>query len=104
MSACGSAACGDLRSGDLVEVRSEREILATLDERGELDSLPFMPEMLPYCGRRFRVFKVAHKTCDTIEYAGVGLRRMRNAVHLENLRCDGSAHDGCQAGCLIFWK
>jgi len=24
-------------------------------------------------------------------------------VHL-NLRCDGSAHDGCQAGCELFWK
>ena len=29
---------------------------------------------------------------------------MSNAVHLEGLRCDGSAHDGCQAGCLLFWK
>jgi hypothetical protein len=61
-----------------------------------------MPEMLQYCGRRFRVFKSAHKTCDTIErYVA---RRMTNAVHLGELRCDGAAHDGCQAGCLIFWK
>jgi hypothetical protein len=29
---------------------------------------------------------------------------MRNAVHLEGVRCDGSAHGGCQAGCLLFWK
>jgi hypothetical protein len=29
---------------------------------------------------------------------------MRNTVHLENVRCDGASHDGCQAGCLIFWK
>jgi hypothetical protein len=29
---------------------------------------------------------------------------MANAVHLDNLRCDGSAHGGCQAGCLLFWK
>ena len=21
-----------------------------------------------------------------------------------SVRCDGSAHDGCQAGCLLFWK
>jgi hypothetical protein len=25
-------------------------------------------------------------------------------VHLDGLRCDGSGHDGCQAGCLIYWK
>ena len=30
--------------------------------------------------------------------------RMRNAVHLEGLRCDGQAHGGCQAGCLLYWK
>jgi hypothetical protein len=61
-----------------------------------------MPEMLQYCGKRFRVFKSAHKTCDTINKTGA--RRMEQAVHLESLRCDGSAHGGCQAGCLLFWK
>jgi hypothetical protein len=29
---------------------------------------------------------------------------MEDAVHLEELRCDGLAHGGCQAGCLLFWK
>ena len=40
----------NLRVGEIVEVRSEAEILATLDGRGELESLPFMPEMLQFCG------------------------------------------------------
>lgn len=92
----------DLRVGDVVEVRSDAEILATLDENGELDSLPFMPEMLPYCGRRFTVGKVAHKLCDTIRTSG--MRRMERAVHLTDVRCDGAAHGGCQAACLIYWK
>ena len=48
----------ELRVGDIVEVRSEAEILATLDENGRLESLPFMPEMLALCGRRFRVDKL----------------------------------------------
>ena len=91
-----------LRTGDWVEVQSVEAILATLDDRGSLDALPFMPEMLQYCGRRFRVVKSAHKTCDTIStYMN---RRLKNAVHLEGLRCDGTAHDGCQALCLLFWK
>ena len=92
----------NIRAAEIVEVRSEREILASLDRDGKLDGLPFMPEMLQYCGRRVRVFKSAHKTCDTINKTGG--RRMARAVHLENLRCDGGAHGSCQAGCLLFWK
>jgi hypothetical protein len=91
-----------LKAGDLVEVLSEEEILATLDERGELESLPFMPEMLQYSGKRFRVYKSAHKTCDTMQRSG--MRKMEGTVHLTGLRCDGGGHGGCQAGCLIFWK
>jgi hypothetical protein len=91
-----------LRVGELVEVRSEEEILATLDDNGERDSLPFMPEMLEYCGERFTVYKVAHKLCDTM--TATGMRRMRDAVHLAGVRCDGQAHGGCQTACLIYWK
>ncbi|MET8983879.1 hypothetical protein ACFYUK_13685 [Nonomuraea wenchangensis] len=92
----------DLKVGDVVEVRSEAEIRATLDERGELDGLPFMPEMAAYCGRRLTVHKVAHKLCDT--QTRTGLRRMERAVHLAGARCDGSAHGGCQTNCSMYWK
>ncbi len=90
-----------LHVGEWIEVRSAAEILATLDERGRLENLPFMPEMLAFCGQRFRVYKRADKACDNIK--DWSMRRMRNAVHLET-RCNGSDHDGCQAGCLLFWK
>jgi hypothetical protein len=92
----------DLRAGELVEVRSEEEILATLDDSGELDSLPFMPEMLQYCGQQLTVYKVANKLCDTMSRSG--MRRMHRAVHLVGVRCDGQAHGGCQTACLIYWK
>jgi hypothetical protein len=91
-----------LRVGDLVEVRSEAEILSTLDDRARLESLPFMPEMLRFCGHRFRVFKRVDKACDTIVKDGI--RRMENTVILQGLRCDGEAHAGCQAACMILWK
>lgn len=91
-----------LRAGDAVEVRPLEEILATLDSAGTTDGMPFMPEMVKYCGRRFRVAKRAHKTCDTVNKSG-GLK-VREAVHLEDVRCDGSGHGGCQAACSIFWK
>ena len=92
----------NLKAGDWIEVRSREEILATLDQNGHLENLPFMPEMLQYCGQKFRVFKRADKTCDYI--LSWSIRRMKDAVHLEGIRCDGTGHDGCQAGCLIFWK
>jgi hypothetical protein len=92
----------NLKAGDWTEVRSRKEILATLDQNGRLENLPFMPEMLQYCGQKFRVFKRADKTCDYIQRWSI--RRMKDAVHLEGVRCDGTGHDGCQAGCLIFWK
>src|SRR5882762_552792 len=89
------------RVGDWVEVRSKEEILETLDGSGHLDGMPFMPEMFAFSGKRFRVHKRAHKTCDTV--FPIRGRWVDRSVHLET-RCDGSAHGGCQAGCLIFWK
>ena len=89
-----------LMPGDLVEVCTAAEILATLDEKGTLENLPFMPEMLAFCGRQFRVSRNAFKTC-------VDDREMRNlidTVFLEEVRCDGASHAGCNRGCLIFWK
>lgn len=65
--------------------------------------MPFMPEMLQYCGQKLKVFKRADKTCDPA-HAPWTIRRMKNSVHLEGIRCDGTGHGGCEAGCLIFWK
>jgi hypothetical protein len=91
-----------LRRGDLVEVRGPLEILATLDESGALESLPFMAEMAPLCGRRFVVAGRAERVCDTIQYSGT--MNLPRTVLLDDLRCDGCAHGGCQAECRFFWK
>lgn len=91
-----------LKVGDWVEVRHEAEILITLDKNGRLDELPFMPQMLGYCGQEFQVKKRVHKLCcivaDTIG------RHMRNTVILDDLRCDGQHHGGCEMACTILWK
>jgi hypothetical protein len=93
---------GRLSTGDWVEVLSRDEILQTLDTNGCIDGMPFMPEMLAFAGQRFRVFRRAHKTCDTVNLTGG--RQVKDAVHLEGLRCSGASHGGCEAACLIFWK
>src|SRR5262245_28470431 len=61
-----------------------------------------MPEMLRHAGKRYTISRRVDKICDTI--STTGSRRMQAAVYLEDLRCDGSGHDGCQAGCKIYWK
>lgn len=86
--------------GQVVEVKSEAEIRATLDADGRLDGLPFMPEMARYCGQSLRVYRRADKTC----VEGHGLRRLHDTVFLEHARCDAAQHDGCERDCLMFWK
>ncbi len=92
----------DLKAGEWVEVLTQEEILVTLDERGRLGNLPFMPEMLEFCGKQFRVHRRTDKTCDNIQRWSI--RRLTNTVLLEGVRCDGLGHGGCHAGCMIFWK
>lgn len=92
-----------LRAGSTVRVRSKEQILATLDKNGRHDGLPFMPEMLAFAGQEMRVDKRADKTCDTIT-PSTKHRKLENTVHLAGARCDGNAHGGCQAGCLLFFR
>jgi hypothetical protein len=94
-----------LKPGDVVEVRSPEEVLATMDDSASLEGMPFMPEMIKYSGKRFTVSQRVEKICDTVKGSGPPKsRRMRDTVLLDDLRCDGSGHNGCQAGCRIYWK
>lgn len=87
--------------GDIVEVRSESEIRVTLDVQGNLEGLPFMPEMVKFCGRRCRVLGRLEKVyLDGHRFIG----RLTDTVMLEEVRCDGAAHGGCQVGCIALWK
>lgn len=91
-----------LLPGMWVEVLPASEIIRTLDADQCRDGLPFMPEMLPFCGHRFRVALRAERTC--VHPPEIPFRRLRDSVVLDGLRCDGSLHGGCQLGCMLFWK
>jgi hypothetical protein len=94
------------RTGDRVIVRSPAEILATLDTNGTLHGLPFMPEMLDWCGKPFRVERRVEKTCVDVAAPIYPNRRFaaNDVVFLDGPRCSGDGHDGCKRGCKIFWK
>jgi hypothetical protein len=92
----------NLQPEDLVEVRSEKEILITLDRNGKLKGLRFTPEMSKYCGKRFKVYKRLSKII--IESTGE-LRTIKSpTVLLEGVICDGKAHGGCDRTCFCFWR
>lgn len=92
----------DYLVGDEVDIKSLEEIQATLDENGCLGGMPFMPEMVPFCGRRGRVFRSVDKIYD---YGRTRLmRRLSGCVLVSGLRCTGEPHGGCQARCYVIWR
>jgi hypothetical protein len=95
-----------LRAGDWVEIKDPLAIAQTLDPDGSLDGLPFMPEMLEFCGRRARVLRLAEKACVEVYELRYWMREFHrnNVVILDIARCSGANHDGCGRACVFFWK
>lgn len=92
----------NLQPGEWVEVRSAKEIFATLNEKGKLRGLTFTPEMVEYCGKRFRVYK---RLSQIIIEATGELRTIKSpTVLLEGVFCDGKAHGNCDRSCFCFWR
>ena len=91
----------DLQPGELVEVRSVEEILATLDPHRRHKGLLWMTGMSKYCGQQFRVYRRVQRI--TLESTGE-LRNMKNTVLLEGVLCDGREFGGCDRCCFHFWR
>lgn len=97
-----SASPLDLKSGELVRVRSRDEILATLDNEGKLKGCSFIDVMWPYCGTTHRVFKPVRRFVDERNYQ---VRNTRGMVLLEGVMCTGTGFYGdCDRSCLFFWR
>src|SRR5262245_42288714 len=98
----------NFRPGDWVRVRSLSDIQRTLDANGTCDGLPFMPEMIGACGATFQLSTLALKSCvEVIEgHKFIDVREFphRDTWVLDDVRCSGAAHDGCQRACLVLWK
>ena len=89
-----------LRPGELAEVKSFSEILATLDGDGKLRGLAFLPGMHAFCGQRFVVFK----RMETLYSEETGqVRTLRNTVLLTGVQCDGLLMR-CDRSCYFYWR
>lgn len=92
------------RPGHWVRIKSREEIASTLDGRGTLEGLPFMPEMAGLCGQVFRIRSQPGKTCLDARPMQMRTFPTRDVFLLAGARCSGTAHGGCQRECALFWK
>jgi hypothetical protein len=91
-----------LNAGDLVRVRSEEEIKATLNHWRQLKGCTFMPEMAPYCGTTQRVHK---RMARFVDERDLRVKRTKGIILLEGLHCEGTADFGpCDRSCFYFWR
>jgi len=91
----------DLRPGELIEVKSVDDILATLGPDRKCRGLLWMTGMRKFCGGRYRVLKRVENIL--LESNGEP-RKMRNTVSLEGVMCDGSEFGDCDRSCFHFWR
>ncbi len=96
----------NLQPGELVQVRSKAEILATLDSTGQNRGLTFDAEMAPYCGRTFRVLRRVDRILE--ERTGKLLRLRKDCIILDGVVCSGlhcGFHRlGCPRSVYPYWR
>jgi hypothetical protein len=86
----------DLKPGELVRVKSYKEILETLDVNGKNRGLRFDAEQVPYCGGTYAVRARLNKFMD--ERTGKMLTIKGDCIVLEGAWCQ-SRYSQCRIGC-----
>ena len=95
----------NLQPGELVRVKSFKEILATIDTQGKNRGLGFDAELVPYCGSIYRVRSRVNKFID--EKTGMMKTMKTPAVILEGVFCQ-SLYSNCRMLCprsiFSWWR
>jgi hypothetical protein len=91
------------KPGDLVRVRSRKEIEATLNIWHQYKGCMFMPDAMErYCGTIQRVFKPMERFVDERDYF---VKKTHGIILLEGVHCEGSVFYGrCDRACFSFWR
>jgi hypothetical protein len=95
----------NLKSGELVRIKSYKEILATLDTKNKNRGLSFDAELVPYCGGTYRVRSSVTRFLD--EKKGTMTRLKTPAVILENVWCKACYSDrrmNCPRSIYSWWR
>jgi hypothetical protein len=94
-----------LQAGELVEVRTRDEVVRTLNDEQKNRGLHFDVEMLPFCGKRFRVLRRVERIID--EKSGRMLRLPNDCIILDGATCGGCLSRDrlfCPRGIYPYWR
>jgi hypothetical protein len=95
----------NLQPGELVQVRSKEEIMATLNRNLKNRGLFFDDGMALLCGRTFRVVQRVERLIE--EKTGKMLRMRHDCILLEGAVCNGlmsGSRIGCSKASFLFWR
>jgi hypothetical protein len=95
----------DLAPGEWVEVRSQDEILATLNDTGRNRGMRYDMEMSKYCGNRYRVQMRVEKLID--EVTGKMMLMKNPCIQLEDVYCRAECTKkrlGCPRASNTYWR
>jgi hypothetical protein len=95
----------ELKPGDWVEVKAFEEIAKTLDGGATNRGLRFVHEMLPACGKRFRILDRVDKMID--EKSGRMIELKNDCFILEGVYCEGDRSPGrwfCPRQVYPYWR
>jgi hypothetical protein len=92
----------DLQPGELVEVKSLPEIIATLDVNQRNRNLWFDREMVKFCGKRFRVQRRVNRLLN--EKTGKMIETKNPCIILDGPFCFGSYHRLCPRMGHIYFR
>jgi hypothetical protein len=94
-----------LKVGEYVRVKSHGEILETLDQNNKNRGLWFDAEMVPNCGKIYRVYKRVNKIIN--EKTGKMIHFKNPCIVLEDVYCRGryTTHRVfCPRSILSYWR
>ena len=92
----------NLQPGELVQVRSREEIIATLDKQDRNRGLLFDGGMLTCCGGIYRVLRRVHRIVD--EKTGKMIRMPNDCIILDGVICVGHLNRFCPRGIYPYWR
>ena len=89
--------------GDMVQVRSQTEIIQTLDRSRKTKGCTFQLEMFKHCEKSFKVYKKVHYFFDERKQK---MCRCYDIYLLEGCFCSGRTAylKPCDRNCYFFWQ